>query len=741
MMRGTQGGLRMGGTDFGSARMGLNGIMNGYGELGGGTQPPQRQAPQPARRQAPAVRGPVRVGGVTIGTRNQAIPPKSVVSSSNKKGLVASGPSLTKSKLLPPPSIARQASSTVARKQITVGFKSPQVGNVPRQEPQSDNIFGLLRGNSINLGGQGSPPGLEGPKATLTPSAIETIITNLTNTLSAGDQDREGKLDAANVVAKQGLQLFNFTENSEKKEIVTDDSLNSTLNNLAKATQIYDSPSLSFNISPTNLKQGQLGDCYILGTISVMAKDPGTLKRLMEDKGDAAEMWLCDSGAWKLFNVKKLFPASNNTPIYASSKDSCIWQMVIEKAFAVMYKGYPRLELGHSSAAMRELTGCGTEYIELENAAESWFKVKTYLGQKFILTASSKVVGVSSNFITPKHCYGVLDAKEVTVQGKSARFLKLMNPIAHTQTKPLVPNTLPPISDQEYGAFWYPFSLVSKDFEVITCGQITSELLYSWITVRQEKTGTGVFMAQGVKGDKVTFSFNHKSLRHYVQQNLNDIMKTKYGVARMIVFRTSPRFEILGFGFHSLQNVRVEVSLDQDTPVYLFVDIDYDQPFLDEYTISASSSKHIVLSREKKAEKFLSEEGNKLSFIKALLYHAATGGQKMQVSKNCEVKFDEAVYNSKKDGKLNGLVRYYGQALGYIAFVYVNQTSKYTVKETLLPAELTNVKEYWPKSLKGGNFSFVLGPGQCEVILLKFGSANNCSHVSRIQNKYVLHSQ
>jgi hypothetical protein len=85
------------------------------------------------------------------------------------------------------------------------------------------------------------------------------------------------------------------------------------------------------------------------------------------------------------------------------------------------------------------------------------------------------------------------------------------------------------------------------------------------------------------------------------------------------------------------------------------------------------------------------------------------------------------------------MVRYYGQSLGYIAFVYSNMTSNITLEESLIPAELKNVYEYWPAGVKIADISLVLKPGDVEVILLKFGSDNNCSHTSRIQSKYNIH--
>ena len=720
----------MGGQDFGRGQAGVHGLIQGYGALEGDSFPAKPSIGNSNQRTSASsnINKPVtQAKPVTKPVQRAAQPPPMA---SPKKPVI------------PTASIAAPKSTVNSRKNAPGDFRSPQPTTISKMADLYGNPVAAgsaMRANAF-MGTSPAQAQLTGPKASFSVNGLKKFINELVPHLKSGDINTQEILASSAVLNKQGIKLFDFTSGRTGNELVSDESLNSEHSNLVKATQLYQNPSLSFNISPANLRQGKVGDCYILGTLSVMAISPGNIKRLLEDKGDSAVVWLCDSGAWKLFSIKKVFPAAGGCPVYASSLDNCIWQMVIEKAFACMYRGYDRLELGHSSSAMRELTGCGTEYIELENPQEAWAKIRSFLGQGFIMTASSKVSGVASNYITPKHCYGVLDAREVTVQGKPARYLKLMNPIAHNSAKPQVPGALPAISANDLGAFWYPFQLVTKDFEVITCGKINPDMVYSWHTVKGEQTGTGLFMAKGAKGDRVTFSFNHKSLRHYMQQNLETIMKTKYGVARMIVFRLQPEFEILGFGFHALQNVRVEVTLDDAQPVYVFLDIDYDQDFLDEYTLSAMGSSPVVLQREPNAEKFLAQGTNKLNFIKFLLFQAAIFGSKMQVAKTSPFKLDECVYSSKAQGQLKGMRRYYGQVLGYVSFVYINETSNTTCQETLLPVELQNVKEYWPKSLKGGNFCFVLGPDSAEVIVLKFGSQNNCSHVSRIQNKYVLQS-
>lgn len=676
------GAFGMGGSDFGKAQNAMQGMMDIYGDLGGAPKPtttmPKRTIPSTSQPK-PAASSGVKIGG-TIGNVKSPAPAS----------------------------------------KATGGIAAPKV-------PSS----------SVAKSSSGRKASMDGDSASQILAMLKATIKPITGDLGV-------QITAKNILERPGLRLFDFSESGHNAEVITDDALNQQYPNSVKAKDLYENPTLTWNIAPSNLKQGQLGDCYILGSMAVIASNPANIKRLLEDKGDSAEVWLCDSGCWRLVRLKKTFPVSGSKPTFASSKDNCIWQMVLEKAFACLYNGYDRLELGHSSVALRELTGCATEYIELDDPNAAWQSIKSHLASGNIITGSSKVSGLSDNGITPKHCYSVLAAKEANVGGKTIRFIQLMNPVSqYSNPPPLNAEAAKQLgSGQTADVFWYQFASVLKNFEVLTCCKIKPDLCYSWSRVLNpgQKKNHAIFRLVGQPGENISLSFNHKNLRHYMKQNLDSIMKTKYGVARVIAFSLDQAgsIEILGAGFHALQNVKVDFTLTT-SECLVFVDIDYDQKFLDEYTLSASSNTPVYIQRELQADSWLSSEDYKEKFIKAFLFKLAVGGGKMQVNKNSDIRFTLNEYNSKTEGRLNDLLRYYGQALGYIAFVYFNKTKKVTLEETLLPVELKNVFACYPAGVKLDSLTLSLKPGDAEVIILKFGPANNCSHTSRIQSKYVLH--
>lgn len=48
------------------------------------------------------------------------------------------------------------------------------------------------------------------------------------------------------------------------------------------------------------------------------------------------------------------------TPAFTKSSENAIWVMLIEKAWAKIFRNYQRIESGHCEEALRDLTGAPT---------------------------------------------------------------------------------------------------------------------------------------------------------------------------------------------------------------------------------------------------------------------------------------------------------------------------------------------------------------------------------------------
>ena len=117
------------------------------------------------------------------------------------------------------------------------------------------------------------------------------------------------------------------------------------------------------DIDPNDVKQGSLGDCYLLGGMAAVSRaNPEHIRKLIKDNGDGTydvtlyiknNNW--DSkGAAKVVTVDSKFPSADKglSAKYAKAGDKGakgpeLWCMLIEKAWAVHKGTYTGIEGGH----------------------------------------------------------------------------------------------------------------------------------------------------------------------------------------------------------------------------------------------------------------------------------------------------------------------------------------------------------------------------------------------------------
>lgn len=123
---------------------------------------------------------------------------------------------------------------------------------------------------------------------------------------------------------------------------------------------------LSDYISPSDVNQGALGDCYFHAAMMALAmKNPGVIEDAIEDLGDGNyAVTFYQGGAPVTVEVSNVFPVNKDgKPVYAQPstdhpgprKD--LWPLILEAAYAELEGGYGEIEGGSAGATMSLLTG------------------------------------------------------------------------------------------------------------------------------------------------------------------------------------------------------------------------------------------------------------------------------------------------------------------------------------------------------------------------------------------------
>jgi len=220
--------------------------------------------------------------------------------------------------------------------------------------------------------------------------------------------------------------------------------------------------------SADDIMQGALGDCWFLGSLSVLASNRTYLKQVIPhpkqqewpkakkggEEGAPApahpgvfrfRFW--KFGEWHEVLVDDQLPTVNGKLLYASSRDRNEWWVpLVEKAYAKLHGSYEALTSGASSEAMVDFTGGFCEVLDLTKpevvamteSRELWRKLKVATERKELMSCSSKVSdaplgrSVSGHGIIINHAYAILEVRTVPLKGllnlDKIRLLKIRNP-------------------------------------------------------------------------------------------------------------------------------------------------------------------------------------------------------------------------------------------------------------------------------------------------------------------------
>lgn len=204
-------------------------------------------------------------------------------------------------------------------------------------------------------------------------------------------------------------------------------------------------------LSPGDIIQGQLGDCYFLAAISAIAEHPDRLKRLFltsqnENNGLFA-VALCLNGVWEEVILDDYAPCTSGGSLaFNTSKTHELWVVLLEKAWAKVHGGYLNIEAGLTREALRDLTGASAKtYFTKKDPEGLWLKLMDAEAQHYVMTAGSDNLNSGSDAYIAKigicgsHAYSMLAVYQLFFDGENYnrveqgeefthRVVKLRNP-------------------------------------------------------------------------------------------------------------------------------------------------------------------------------------------------------------------------------------------------------------------------------------------------------------------------
>jgi Calpain family cysteine protease len=131
------------------------------------------------------------------------------------------------------------------------------------------------------------------------------------------------------------------------------------------------------DVDPSDIHQGQVGDCWLLSAISALAEFDGAVKKLFRKTKNLDKMplpgpnqyivTLTDLATWKEVDIiidERLAVAPDGSGLLASkpSEDGELWVCYLEKAISIHCGGWDNITGGQSTHAWAIMTGCKEQY-------------------------------------------------------------------------------------------------------------------------------------------------------------------------------------------------------------------------------------------------------------------------------------------------------------------------------------------------------------------------------------------
>jgi len=268
-------------------------------------------------------------------------------------------------------------------------------------------------------------------------------------------------------------------------------------------------------VDPSDLHQGQLGDCWLISAMASLAEYPEVVKGLIREEGDhyVVNLFSFVENAFVPVEINDKVPAQSGNPLFVQpTAENEIWPCLVEKAFAKIGGGYKNLNGGWPHFAFGMMKGTTELFLHMKQAGETEYMslVQTFTednlkngvetamgdpldtdgmfeellscnGSQFLMAAGSNPgtdTETSGMGVVQGHAYTILDVADCP-GGTDFRLIQVRNPWGRGEwTGPWSDGSpewdqYPDVTDalnpeaKEDGAFWMPWDDFESQYSAI----------------------------------------------------------------------------------------------------------------------------------------------------------------------------------------------------------------------------------------------------------------------------------
>ena len=194
---------------------------------------------------------------------------------------------------------------------------------------------------------------------------------------------------------------------------------------------------------PSDVVQGELGDCYFLSVLAALAEEPKIIADLVDPKGRGSDSAFTANviihGEPVTIVVDDEFPVANDTKLaFAGLNENSgnIWPLILEKAWAKCNRSYEDIIPGNSADAFEFLSPApyNTYYHNSETRPTLFETIRDAQKRGFFVladiteTASTNLESLSKLGLITNHAYTVINTAVLRKSnGSEIKLIKMMN--------------------------------------------------------------------------------------------------------------------------------------------------------------------------------------------------------------------------------------------------------------------------------------------------------------------------
>jgi len=301
----------------------------------------------------------------------------------------------------------------------------------------------------------------------------------------------------------------------------------------------YNQIKLFDNIDPNDILQGILGVCYLLSAVSALAEFPERLKKIFVNEESNPQ------GVYGLkFYVKGIpteviiddyFPvdySNQKQPLFSRPRGNELWVLLVEKAWAKIFKNYVACEGGYMDDAFEYLLGCPSiRYRTWEQTEDEIWQYLSEADKKNYVICAATHDKVPEGLVQ-NHAYALLSVHEVS----GYRIIKLRNPFGELEWKGDFSDDSPLWTDEikaivgytrsNDGVFCMTVQDFRKYFDLYSIARYEEGWKYGYREVESDPRHAEYFKFKITKPTKIYFR---------IHQTDTKLTKLKYSPAELTV--------------------------------------------------------------------------------------------------------------------------------------------------------------------------------------------------------------